>query len=373
MQAHLQAACSYLYKNPTMPKVSVIIPLYNASSYIPDLKQLWEQTLQDFELILVDDCSTDDTWDKLQEFKAQNSDKAIILARNEHNLGPGGTRNHGLTKSSGEYVIFLDGDDRYDPTLLEKMSQRLDDTHADLVCCGFTDQYNGVNNTHKFSQHAINTINKYNQNGGGYNDDLNLYILSKILFQQVLFPYPWNKMALRSFLSSHHISFPEILCGEDRCWVVQMILKARQIALLNDPLYHHIIGPNSISAEKSVRALEALFAQLEFEYQTLNSSGLVTKLFLSWQRHFWNYIFFFHHKVAKYPSLQEQVLSRSADFCQTHAMPTDPNLLPIGSRIPCHKLIPKLFGLTRTRDQLKELYLLGSDLRRFQALSQPSK
>ena len=150
-----------------MPKVSVIIPLYNASAYVPDLKQLWEQTLQDFELILVDDCSTDDTWAKLQEFKAQNPERTIILARNEHNLGPGGTRNHGLTKSCGEYVIFLDGDDRYDPTLLEKMSKRLDDTHADLVCCGFTDQYNGVNNTHKFSQHAINAINKYNQNGGG--------------------------------------------------------------------------------------------------------------------------------------------------------------------------------------------------------------
>ena len=150
-----------------MPKVSVIIPLYNASSHIPDLKQLWAQTLQDFELILVDDCSTDDTWDKLQEFKAQNSDKAIILARNEHNLGPGGTRNHGLTKSSGEYVIFLDGDDRYDPTLLEKMSQRLDDTHADLVCCGFSDLHNDGKSIHKFSQNTINTINKYNINGGG--------------------------------------------------------------------------------------------------------------------------------------------------------------------------------------------------------------
>ena len=69
-----------------MPKVSVIIPLYNAASYIPDLKQLWDQTLQDFELILVDDCSTDDTWNKLQEFKAHNPERAIILARNEHNF-----------------------------------------------------------------------------------------------------------------------------------------------------------------------------------------------------------------------------------------------------------------------------------------------
>ena len=356
-----------------MPKVSVIIPLYNAASYVPDLKQLWEQTLQDFELILVDDCSTDDTWDKLQEFKAQNSDKAIILARNEHNLGPGGTRNHGLTKSSGEYVIFLDGDDRYDPTLLEKMSQRLDDTHADLVCCGFSDLHNDGKSIHKFSQNTINTINKYNINGGGYDNNLNLYTLSKILFQQMLFPYPWNKMTRRTFLSSHHISFPNILCGEDRCWVVQLILNARHIALLNAPLYHHIIGPNSVSAEKSTRALEALFSQLEFEYQILSTSGLITKLFQHWQRHFWNYIFFFHNKVANYPALQSQVLARSAEFCQTHAMPTAPNLLPFGSRLPVYKLIPKLLALTRTRDRLKELYLLGSDLHRFQVLSQTLK
>lgn len=209
--------------------------------------------------------------------------------------------------------------------------------------------------------------------GGGYNDDLNLYILSKILFQQVLFPYPWNKMARRSFLSSHHISFPEILCGEDRCWVVQLILKASYIDILNTPLYHHLIGPNSVSAEKSTRALEALFAQLEFEYQILSTSGLITKLFLPWQRHFWNYIFFFHQKVANYPQLQEQLLSRSTDFCQTYAMPTTSSLLSRWARIPCYKLIPKLLGLTRTRDQLKELYLLGSDLRRFQSLSLRSK
>lgn len=209
--------------------------------------------------------------------------------------------------------------------------------------------------------------------GGWYDNNLNLYTLSKILFQQMLFPYPWNKMTRRTFLSSHHISFPNILCGEDRCWVVQLILNARHIALLNAPLYHHIIGPNSVSAEKSTRALEALFSQLEFEYQILSTSGLITKLFQHWQRHFWNYIFFFHNKVANYPALQSQVLARSAEFCQTHAMPTAPNLLPFGSRLPVYKLIPKLLALTRTRDRLKELYLLGSDLHRFQVLSQTLK
>ena len=63
----------------------------------------------------------------------------------------------------------------------------------------------------------------------------------------------------------------------------------------------------------------------------------------------------------------------SSEFCQTHAMPTAPNLLPFGSRLPVYKLIPKLLALTRTRDRLKELYLLGSDLHRFQVLSQTLK
>ena len=264
-----------------MPKVSVIIPLYNASSYVLDLKQLWEQTLQDFELILVDDCSTDDTWNKLQEFKAHNPERAIILARNEHNLGPGGTRNHGLTKSSGEYVIFLDGDDRYDPTLLEKMSKRLDDTHADLVCCGFQEQYGERTNTKLFSAELLAEIEHFNAAQGI--TAVSPFTQATMLFS--LFPAPWNKMVRRDFLIQHDISFPDIMFGEDRCWVMQMVLKAQRIELIAEPLYHYVLHDNSLSLARNERFVAAFTAQLAFINQFLTKAQLLPKLQDAWHFH----------------------------------------------------------------------------------------
>ena len=90
-----------------MSLVSVIVPCYNVSSFIGNLSSVFEQSYKELELILVDDCSSDDTWQKLQEFKQAHSDKRIIVHHNEQNLGVGLTRNKGfalsgLIQGSGE-------------------------------------------------------------------------------------------------------------------------------------------------------------------------------------------------------------------------------------------------------------------------------
>ena len=103
-----------------MVKVSVIIPCYNVEPYISDcLKSVCAQTLQEIEVICIDDGSTDGTLNILEEYRSQNNNLYIISQKNQ---GSGIARNHGIDVATGEYLAFMDADDFYPAQdTLEKM------------------------------------------------------------------------------------------------------------------------------------------------------------------------------------------------------------------------------------------------------------
>ena len=102
-----------------MPKISVITPAYNASEFISEtIESVVKQTFLDWEMIIVDDCSTDETYAlALQLSKDDNRIKAL---KNEENIGVAATRNKALDIATGEYIAFLDADDLWLPQKLEK-------------------------------------------------------------------------------------------------------------------------------------------------------------------------------------------------------------------------------------------------------------
>ena len=103
----------------TNPKVSVIIPTYNRTNLLPRaIKSVLNQTFKDFELIIVDDCSTDNTEEVIRKF--QKKDKRIKHIRHEKNRGLSAVRNTGIRITKGEYIGFLDDDDEWLPEKLEK-------------------------------------------------------------------------------------------------------------------------------------------------------------------------------------------------------------------------------------------------------------
>lgn len=105
-----------------MPKVSIILPVYNASEYIRTcLNSLISQTLKDIEIIAIDDCSTDDSLAILQEYASTHPN--IKVFHNTQNRGQGATRNLGIQKSKGEYIGFVDSDDYIHPQMYEAMYQ----------------------------------------------------------------------------------------------------------------------------------------------------------------------------------------------------------------------------------------------------------
>ena len=119
-----------------MPKVSVVIPTHNRASFLRSaIQSVLNQTFQDFEIIVVDDASEDETPEVIQSF----TDPRIQYVRHETNKGQGVTRNNGMSRVSGEYVAFLDDDDEWLPQKLEQQVSLLDSTPArvGLVYTGF--------------------------------------------------------------------------------------------------------------------------------------------------------------------------------------------------------------------------------------------
>lgn len=112
------------------PKVSIIIPAYNVENYIGEaIQSVLKQTYQDFELLVVNDGSTDRTLDVIDTY----TDRRIRVI-NQVNSGVSVARNVGIDNATGEYIAFLDGDDRYEPTFLELMTLNIS---GDMIYCGY--------------------------------------------------------------------------------------------------------------------------------------------------------------------------------------------------------------------------------------------
>ena len=118
------------------PLVSVIMPAYNAEKYIEEaISSVIDQSISEWELLVLDDCSSDRTCQIVEKFC--NTDKRVKLIRNKKNLGVAKTRNVGLDLCKGEYIAFLDSDDVWYPEKLEKQIASLKESGADFGYCSY--------------------------------------------------------------------------------------------------------------------------------------------------------------------------------------------------------------------------------------------
>lgn len=122
-------------KEMKMPEISIIIPVYNAEKYLNmTLNSVLSQTFVDFEVICINDGSTDKSWKILQEFSKKDNRIKIYT---QENSGGSIARNNGLEKARGKYIAFLDNDDIYHPQYLEILYKNIKETDADVSCCSY--------------------------------------------------------------------------------------------------------------------------------------------------------------------------------------------------------------------------------------------
>jgi len=123
--------------NDKAPLVSVIMPAYNAERFIEEaISSVRAQTITDWELLIIDDCSTDKTRDIANTCAKQDS--RIYVIKNEINLGVAVTRNYGIEYAKGKYIAFLDSDDRWHATKLEQQIKKIEFTCAGIAYCSYS-------------------------------------------------------------------------------------------------------------------------------------------------------------------------------------------------------------------------------------------
>lgn len=220
-----------------MPKVSVIVPVHNSRDYISAcLDSLVEQTLDDMEIVLVDDRGRDDSLQIIQTYlTAYEGGKQFVITQTAEGKGPGAARNTGIACASGEYVAFLDSDDLLEPEFCERLYNAAAGIGADLAFCDISFEYPG-------GISIIKTNPKVES--GPIDEKKKKKFLSRGTAFFTTFIYK------KSFLSDSGISFPLTRCAEDKCFLACCILCAGSIASVGKPLYRYLIYQDSVSKKK---------------------------------------------------------------------------------------------------------------------------
>lgn len=222
-------------------KVSVIVPVYNAEKFLKDtLKSIQSQTLKDFEVICVDDGSTDNTLAILDEFIKKDKRFKVI---HQKNAGAGAARNYGFTVATGKYTIFLDSDDLFSPALLEKLWEAAEENQADISTCNFSRFDGNGNVAHRTGIHTEwlpKGITVFNYK------DCPHHILS------VVNPTPWNKLYRSDFIREHNLKYEEISSTNDITFAAVSVATAERVTFIPDHLVQYRVGHSgTISSTKA--------------------------------------------------------------------------------------------------------------------------
>ena len=208
------------------PTVSVIVPMYNAENFIkPALESLLTQTFTDFEVILIDDCSTDRTLEIAKTF----DDPRIRLVVNEKNLGnPGSARNVGLEHAIGEYVYFMDDDDLLLPNCLETFIDAIGDNDA-----VFNGAWLGAVNGEMRRLEDLDCRVVRLDVSENVSADPKQRIWSELVNHKMHYP-PWLYLYRRALLKD--IRFPDCV-AEDVFFLLDVLLATDRIVKIAEPLY----------------------------------------------------------------------------------------------------------------------------------------
>jgi len=227
-----------------VPKVSVIVPVYNAEHYLRQcLDSICAQTLRELEIICVDDGSTDGSSEILKEYAVRDSRIQVIT---QENGGAGAARNRGLQAAAGECLLFLDSDDFFEPDMLELAYEQLQKYRADFVVFD-SDQYHMDQN--KFVKVDWNLRI---QDVPPYMPFTYRELTDNIFLSFV--GWAWDKLYCREFVLKHKLKFQEQRTTNDMLFVFSALVLAKRIAVVDRVLAHQRrdnVGSLSVTREKS--------------------------------------------------------------------------------------------------------------------------
>ena len=206
------------------PLFSIVVPVFNLEEQIEKcIESLRQQTMNDYEIILVDDGSTDRSYEICRRFAAEDT---RIQAVSQPNGGVSKARNTGIRLARGKYIVFVDGDDYVERDYLKDLSEA--DEDADLVIMGYTLEYD----THKIPvpKHVEEMRIRHHESGQ----------IQK-LYMNGFLSYVWGKRFSLDMLRERELCFDtELNIGEDICFVMEYILQSFNVIVKDRCSYHYI-------------------------------------------------------------------------------------------------------------------------------------
>lgn len=228
------------------PAVSVIIPMYNAERYIAEcLDSILLQTFQDYEVIVIDDCSTDTSLEIVESY-LEKFGGCLKIFRVDKNVGVGAARNKGLNLSRGEYVFFMDADDLLMLDGLEEMHTLAKSAYADVVDCA---RFYKMSDNGKELLAVDYEIPKLSGMNSLMEESIDWRIKNLLANKSCL--NVWSKFLRRDFLIENELFFPEGMeYGEDQIWTHGVLFRAKIMLHLPKAYYFYRQSKNSIIRKK---------------------------------------------------------------------------------------------------------------------------
>ncbi len=212
------------------PKISLIVPVYNAEKYLSEnIESLINQTYKNIEIILINDGSTDNSGFLCNEFNKKHSQ---IITFHIKNSGASNARNFGIEKASGDYIAFIDSDDKIEKNYIEILFENLIKYDADICICG----YKKSNKNCFCSKKGLIEIFSNSQ------------IPQQIYEEKSMGLTPWSKLIKRDLIGNTRFLVGRI--NEDELFCLELFSKTKKLIKVNLPLYLYTVNLDGVTYKK---------------------------------------------------------------------------------------------------------------------------
>lgn len=274
-----------------MKKISIIIPLYNAEKYITKcLDSIITQSYKNFEIIVINDKSKDNSWDVLNQYVSKNLNINFRIINNEMNLGLSKTRNKGMDLATGMYILFMDNDDTLVDEFALQYFVNATDNDPDIV----------IGKT-RFLQNNEPKESKYHTLKNTKETYAGSEVIDGFLSGQWAVT-AWNKLYKTAFLKENKLRFLDDLLHEDELWAFETAIPAQTVNFLAYETYNYysLSNPESMTATMGLKNIEHYLITLTKKLEIAKNQNLYQKTDLldKYLKHFANFVIL--NKVSKF-------------------------------------------------------------------------
>jgi|SRR5690625_197918 len=238
-----------------MPSISIIVPIFNQEDNIRlCIDSVLNQSLTDFELILINNGSTDGSGEICQEY-SEFDNRIIILNRDNNHLGA--TRNEGISLSKGDYIVFIDCEDFIHKEMLQVLYEQIIQHEADIALCDFEPIEEGEYINEKRSEEPLSDFKVTTTKG--------VHALHGLYDVDRLYSVPWSKMYRKKIFN--HIRYPDRFIDEDEFIAHELLYQSTKVVYVQEPLYYYVICVGRKGSETPIRMTVEKFAKMSALYK----------------------------------------------------------------------------------------------------------